>query len=302
MPNTRVEIEDEVFTILAETELSTEYTPARVQAKIDSVHKRICSGKLIRLFNDDPREGKAIRAKSLPFLNQQIPLTVFRPTTLTAPMNIGDTTVSLDTTDYEAAGAVYIAGNIVEYTSKSTTQFLGCTGIQTFAETGTTVGALTKVNSIDAYKPKTLWLQSKGIQRQIQYIRRGDQTGAEYWTILNNGTSKYINIISSTIGVYWLYYQLEPTTLTTDNQQILLPGTAGLDIVAPIVAGELLRKSEEIELAKEKLIPGYDGLTEFYGKFVADTQDEAQQISWDTCTAGDFLGAPLTNRANTNQL
>jgi hypothetical protein len=88
MPNTRLEIEVEVFTILAETELSTEYTPARVQSKIDSIHKRICSGKVIRLFNDDPREGKAIRAKSLPFLNQQIPITVTRYKVLTADMNI----------------------------------------------------------------------------------------------------------------------------------------------------------------------------------------------------------------------
>ena len=88
MPNTRLEIEEEVFTILAETELSTEYSPERVQSKIDSVYKRVCSGKIIRLFSDDPREGKVIKAKSLPFLNQQTPITTFRPQILTADMNI----------------------------------------------------------------------------------------------------------------------------------------------------------------------------------------------------------------------
>lgn len=80
--NTRLEIQTEAYQILGEKDLSNEYSPAIVQAKIWDVAKRISHMKVIRLDNQ-----QVITGKRLPFLEQRTPIQLYDPSSISIAAN-----------------------------------------------------------------------------------------------------------------------------------------------------------------------------------------------------------------------
>ena len=77
----------------------------------------------------NPLNQQVIRKGQLDFLATSAFYSNVNLTTLSADTTVGATTLSADTTGYPTTGALYINGNIVTYTGKTSTTFTGCTGV-----------------------------------------------------------------------------------------------------------------------------------------------------------------------------
>lgn len=275
--NTRLEIQTEAYQVLWEKDLSNEYSPAIVQAKIQNVYSRICHGKVIRLDN-----WQAINASRLPFLEYRTPIQYYAPSSITGgPYNPGATTLWVaDTTNYLTSSYVSIKGNLIKYTGKTATSLTWVTWVTIIIEDGDLVSQVFPISNINIYKPTRLSYITNETEQPCHEMIRWEYTTGQYYTIMNNGEDRYLFIKEYPTGTYRLDYFQEPPALTQDSDKILLPGDAGKEIIAPIAMAELLWKTEEIDFAKEKWVLWYDKLVEFYDNYKRNTKKERQQIGY----------------------
>lgn len=103
---------------------------------LNSAQQRICNGLLV-----NPMNGAIERKGQLPFLNTSKFYSSIAMTTLSADTTVGATSLSVtDCTDYPTSGSIYINGNIVAYTGKtSTTTLTGVTGVLFAFPSGTQI-------------------------------------------------------------------------------------------------------------------------------------------------------------------
>lgn len=116
MANTRAEIFDEVFNILAEDseDGNGEYSPASVNTKINQCNTDVIKGGIQTAVNSIP-----IKAPDLSFMRKKYFFTYVAPTKLSADVATSDTEIEFVCTDYQSVGAVSIKEDIVEYTGKN---------------------------------------------------------------------------------------------------------------------------------------------------------------------------------------
>lgn len=61
-----------------------------------------------------------------------------------------------------------------------------------------------------------------------------------------------------------MVYYVKSTDMVTGTDECILPDPYAINVLAPLVAGELLRDTEEYDDATSKLNRGYSALTEMY--------------------------------------
>lgn len=274
---------DEMYTVIAETDESTEYTLDKVKTKVKNVYGRVCSWKMIRIY---PREWTAITAKSLSFLSKTLPITVVADSITTSETAVNAAVVEMDTTNMPTTWSMLIYGNIVNYTGKTATSITGCTGVLALIPQSSKAKLITKISDLDIYKPKSMAKQNTdGSTDPLAYVEWGTNGYWERFSIIKQDWEQYIIVLSSYSGQYWLTYTRIPPELVENSDEIILEHNAGLYCIAPIWAWEMLWKSEEIELAQEKLVLGYDYLVEFYGKYALDLSWQPQSVEYDQVTS-----------------
>jgi len=121
---TRLQITDAIYTEMGIKSDSTVFERnAVVLPKLQNILNNIAAGKITSILDKQQTfEVPLIEqlSRSLFFYNP-----VF--TTLTANANIGDSTLSLDTTNYLSSGSVIINENNIKYTGKTSTTLTGVT-------------------------------------------------------------------------------------------------------------------------------------------------------------------------------
>jgi len=124
MMTTRLQITDAIYTEMGIKSDSTVFERnAVVLPKLQNILNNIAAGKITSILDKQQTfEVPLIEqlSRSLFFYNP-----VF--TTLTANANIGDSTLSLDTTNYLSSGSVIINENNIKYTGKTSTTLTGVT-------------------------------------------------------------------------------------------------------------------------------------------------------------------------------
>jgi hypothetical protein len=107
-----------------------------VDLLLNSAQQRICNGRLV-----NPLNGQEVRKGQLPFLNSNKFYSNVGTTTLSAATTVGATSLSVsDCTNFPTSGTVFIGGNIIAYTGKtSTTTLTGVTGVLFAFASGTQI-------------------------------------------------------------------------------------------------------------------------------------------------------------------
>lgn len=115
-----------MYDILREEEDVAAYPLSMMQALANSAQMRMCSGQLM-----NPLTGKGVKKWQLPFLFTDKFFSFVPDATLTQACTVWDTTLDLSlTTNFTTSWTLYIEGNIVTYTGKTSTQLTGCSGVQ----------------------------------------------------------------------------------------------------------------------------------------------------------------------------
>lgn len=289
MANKLSEIIADAYRKMAEIDTSTQYDYDVVKQKANDYHKAVCSGKVQRLF---PAPGHneiwSITAKRLPFLERKTPIEWNWPIKLTADANIWAVELSLDTTDLASSWAIYIKWCLIKYTNKTATTITGVTGVTISLSTGDIASPLFQISNMNLYKPFDLIYQVQDQERSVVFIEDGMFVPSSYYKVLNDWNDKYIYIVNLSSGLYWLKYIYEPDDMENDDDECLLEGNNGRDIISSLIAGDLLFDSEETQFAQEKLTFGYSFLISFYNKFNSDKSNQTKSIDYNFATEWDI--------------
>lgn len=280
--NTFQDVIDEVFNIFVENEQKWDFGLDNVARKAKSVIRRICEWSIWRIFPDPTTWAKQINIPRLPFLERKTPIN------WKIPANIGtnwasawDTEIPIvDTTNLLSSGYVVCKGNIIKYTWKTANTLTWVTGLVIDLESGDQVSQTFLISDINVYKPFDLTYFDSGKEFSVVYRSDSDPKPNNYYTILNNETDRFLSLVWVQAGSYWLYYIKKPAEITDYNTEIELPDDCWIDIVSPIVAWEILRKNEEVQLWKEKLDIWYNILIEYADKRNSDINEKVQQIEY----------------------
>jgi len=113
------------YDILREEENSSAYPYTFVDQLLNASQQRICTGRVV-----NPLNKEEVIKWVLPFLNTDKYYSNVATTSLTAAATVGATTLTVgSTTNFDSTGTLYILGNIVTYTWKTSTTFTGVSGV-----------------------------------------------------------------------------------------------------------------------------------------------------------------------------
>jgi len=103
----------------------------------------------------------------------------------------------------------------------------------------------------------------------------------EYFTLIGDKTLwQFLFINSNQIWNHFFYYYEYPTDLSWDTDTTVVPDTLWFDMVAPIVAGELLWQTEEDTQAQRLLTLWYWKLIDFYKDFSEPNKNNRKTIKY----------------------
>ena len=124
-------------------------------------------------------------------------------------------------------------------------------------------------------------LESKSNPVEIPYLDpRYPVSAYEYYTILqkNDGTD-VIHVRTDRNTNFMMVYYLASTDLVAGADVCVIPDPYALNVLAPLVAGELLWDNEEYDDATGKLNRGYTALIEMYDFYNSAIKKSRQVIT-----------------------
>lgn len=273
MANTIGQISTRVYDYMSEKSTSTQYDfNTVVLPKIQKINDQICHWEMKDIVRSTAVNDVIYKAWDLRFLRKQTSIQYTAPTVTSASVSIGAVTITAGTTNwYATSGALWVWWQVVRYTGVAGNQFTGCTGV---------IVALTSWYMIyQAYEiptdaDRTFQLFNITKESQENEIPENDfkfnQNSFFYFKIVGDTTTSdknylYINGVYTDI-VFMLYYYRKPTTYTSTADICDLPDNFGLEIIAPLVAGELMWETEMDAQARNLLTWWYANLHAFFNK------------------------------------
>lgn len=120
------------YDILREEQDTSAYPLTFADQLINAAQQRICNGRVI-----NPLSKEEVRKWQLPFLFVDKFYANIQSTSLSVDVVAWATVLTVaKTDDFPTAGYLFIAGNIIPYTGKTTTTFTGCSNVLYWFEAG----------------------------------------------------------------------------------------------------------------------------------------------------------------------
>ena len=260
MSNKLAEVYNEVYDLMWEKSTSTTYPVTSVVSLINRYIARICKWQVVSLLNPQI----VYRAGNLKFLEKNIYYTNIANQTLSTEIVVGSVEIETITTDAPTSWSVLIDWEIITYTGKTSTKLTGVTGITTTHEVGTQISRVYLLPT-NIIKPFQVY-DVKGSEVDYSDFRFNEK--ATYYTIMTQDNKDYIYFGWCNLNNMLVKYYKKPSVLVygeDDEEEIELPDDYWLDIVAPLIAGDMqYSKGEEIDLAQNNLNKWYSALQEFF--------------------------------------
>ncbi len=124
MAITLQDLRNTFYAILREQEDTSAYPLTLVDLLLNTAQQSICMGNVV-----NPLTKEQLKKWQLSFLQTDKFYTSIQTVYLTVDAVVWWTTLTLDTTNLEATGVLFIAWNIIPYTAKTATQVTGCSNI-----------------------------------------------------------------------------------------------------------------------------------------------------------------------------
>ena len=285
MSNTLAEIQSRIYKEMWEPSDSTEYDATDyLTPVINEVQSDIIKWGIKR--EDD---GTTLKSPDLRFMRKKSWITWHSNMPLTAGVATTDTTISFTATDSEDSWHVMIDGDVIEYTGKTATTITGCTGIDTTHEIGDEVR---QVYLIPTSAYKTFWFEDTNKANSGYYSRKGnfvdykdfrdDKDTIRYYTVVGDNASvstQYIDISGySNWDKFILHYYNNSTDMSAVSDVTDLPENYWLKVLATIVSGKILYKTDEAARGIELLRQWYAGLETMYNQYSDQIKEHKKTI------------------------
>lgn len=287
MANTFDEIIAKVYNLLAVSNDSTTYDLATVvKPKINSVIEDVCKGRYQSVL-----EERVYQAGDLKFLKGKSFYDIVRPKALGAPLSVSDTTMTLVSSSYQPSGYVYIWWDVIYYAVNSWIDLQNITWQLTNHNLWDAVEQIYLMPA-DADRSFTLYeLDRYGAEIEVPYansihgmsqlVNYAVNVADTFWTVVNDSVGNNYLLIRSwrpegTKFRLWYYRWVQP--LVAGNSLCPIPWSAGLEIIAHISAGELLRDTEEDPHGSKLLKLGYSKLDTLYSNQVDYNKPSRQKV------------------------
>jgi len=291
--NTLQEIYERVYYILWEKTTSTTFDKNNyVIPYINELQCAIARRKVVNLLEGN----KTVTAGDLRFLRKQLYISNVKDQKTTAAINVWDTTISVAADDFDTSGFVYINGNVIQYTGKTATTLTWVTQIQTAHESGSVVKQIYKVPSGASVPFQLQYVPRRwATYHNSQYFDRNGENFVEYIDFKNpKDLPQYYTIIgddftqdqqyvliegyNNTNDKFILHYYQDCNVLVNDTDRSILPKYYGVQVLAPLVAGELLYDTDEPVKAARILQKAYAKLKEMYEVYAEQVDEPRQKV------------------------
>lgn len=266
------EIKTSVFNIMDANSDSWTFLPL-VWPKINDVGDRICKGIVTSILDE-----KVYTAGDLWFLYAESFFDIVKPLSLTTAMTTASTTAEFDTTNYLSSWYLRIGWDKIKYTSKTATETQGITVVKTSHSVGDTVEQLYELPS-NISQPFTVFLITKHNEKEIPFIdERFTRDAGVWYSIVTIDWVNLLRVIWATQGKILMKYYNQWTDLVDDTDVCILPDRYSLDVLAMIVAWELLYQNEEVDNGATKLKIWYTNLDWFYKYYASKIKKSKSTI------------------------
>jgi len=255
------DISDKVYSLLGQRPTSTTFSQPIVTQTTNNIIRTLCKGRY------KSPTGQAFRCGKLWFMEGSYPIRIQGESTLGAQYNVWDSTITCDTTNLLSSWYLQIWGEIITYTSKTSTELQGVTGA--------TIAHLENEAIVQLYNTPLAMLkpQSVSLILQNKYLSEMDipldydgQYSVRY-EILRIGSKQLMKIVwIQKDRIVEVKYTKVVDNLSADTDLCILPEDYGITVVAYLVAGQLgIEKG--MPNAQEHLAFGTSNLQIMFGDF-----------------------------------
>lgn len=235
------QLRDIFYGILREEEDSTAYPLTLCDLYLNVAQKKICNWQVTNPFT-----SRTIRKGQLSFLNVDVFYSNVQSTTLSADVAVWDTTLTVwSTTDFPATGTLFIAGNVIPYTAKTSTPTITFTvsNVDFAFQSGTQVSICYALPSDYASVVNVVYKNGMKVEPKLYDDIFEDLNSIKWWwydttyntvnTYNNNSyyskpfytikDGAYLVLFNceSTGNIIRLRYTKKPTTMTSDGYHVL---------------------------------------------------------------------------------
>jgi len=246
-------------TMKEERNNSPRYPESTMIRYINKAQKDICFGIVSNPANDEK-----LQKGNLGFIESQQFYSSVADTSISNEATIGANTLDATTTNNLNSGALYIDGDIITYTSKSSTQFLGVEGITFAHKAGARIkqlavlpdawGQIIKVvyNKTNKLRP----VDYRNLEGELQTYYSGVSIDRESETVFESQIDPFYSILDGKyIAMYGfntnnyainIEYDKKPIRMSNLTDIATIPDDFAIDVLADYaVANMLYRRGEE---------------------------------------------------------
>lgn len=243
------QIVDETYNILNDTQDSNVYQESFIKQLINDEQVEVCM------------------MKKWQFLRQKQPFIWASPTTLTTAVTTQSTSVVCgDTTNFQDSGAIWLNGDIVNYTAISSLTLTGVTYIDVAHSSGEVIDPLFAVPS-DYWMSPMFYVQRSGANElhPVDYVDElnwnNERTGTANmnlkYTIHNdNNGDLYLRAGAVASGDMAIFHYLKrPSNMTVDTDVCTIPDPWALKILPKLTAAKaMLLRNDDMEGLGTKIL------------------------------------------------
>lgn len=272
------------YDIMREEQDVSAYPLTLMHSLQNYAQRSICSGGI-----EDPINKKQVQKWPLPFLFSDAFYSSVQDSYLSADATVGGTTLTLsNTTNFLSSGQVWIDGNIIAYTGKTSTQLTGVTGITFAHASGRRVSQLFSLPTDFASAVRviyngdyqlfpqdyrTLYTKKNDFKEFNRFARLTtqetepfDRDIPPFYTIVNGSYLLPVNVDASGYSIH-LLYEKKPSTITSTVDATIPEEFAEHTIPYIAVAEMFYERGEEDRAARllNRAIGRVKTMYDYYG-------------------------------------
>lgn len=268
------QIDDKVRQKMVIQSDSTTYDRATVRIpKINSVIKAVCRGKY-----KDVLTKQIYEAWDMIFLRKCVPYVKKLNTNLSSNVTVWATIVPVnDTSNYFTSWSIVVSNNIIYYTNKTSNSFTWCTNVLIDIKSWMIVEQLYSLPT-DYHKP--FLCISNAFNQQIDFKDfRDPEPWMQNYILVWDNTAQYVKLVWSP-DVYWFWYYMSVPDMVNDEDVCIIPEDYPIEMIAIIVAWELLFEEWLESDATQKLMMWYSKLHIFNAEYAQTNKNYRQKIKF----------------------
>lgn len=306
--NTLEEIYNQVYFMLGEPSDSQTFDlNMYVIPTINQIHSSICKGIVVDETLNPPR---TIKAWDLRFIMKQQFITNVTSVPLTVEANVGDTELYGAFTNYMPAWHVVINGNVIAYTGNTWSQLTGISTTNIKIESKHVAGSIVKqVRLLPSTANQTIEVEYMNstltynvnqypyYNNMIEYVDYRSPKDLYYFYsyIYDNSETNnrylFINGYNSPQDKFIVRYMDSSTNMVAPTDECNLPDTYWISVIAVIVAGKLLYKTDEQWLWITFLKQWYAELEAMYNYYAETNRSFRRKVKTKPMNRNNTMGS-----------